>query len=140
MAGKNAEFARSFQEQVNFFVKKAVPEARVLLMKKIGMEFYRRLTMKSPVDTGRFRANWGIDIDSPYEERDAALTAKDWAQREMFAQLKIDSFSVSNTQIWICNNLPYSNRLEYGWSKQAPQGMVRTSLLEMKEWAQARRR
>jgi hypothetical protein len=32
--------------------------------------------------------------------------------------------------IYLVNNLAYAMRLEYGWSKQAPGGMVRTTLLE----------
>lgn len=31
---------------------------------------------------------------------------------------------------WIANNLPYMQRLETGWSKQAPQGMLRLTVLE----------
>ncbi len=30
--------------------------------------------------------------------------------------------------IWILNSLPYAKRLEYGWSKQAPGGMVRLAV------------
>ena len=28
----------------------------------------------------------------------------------------------------LTNNLPYAERLEYGWSNQAPQGMVRVNV------------
>ena len=34
--------------------------------------------------------------------------------------------------IIIQNNLPYANRLENGWSKQAPKGMVALTLSEMR--------
>jgi hypothetical protein len=27
--------------------------------------------------------------------------------------------------VWFVNNLPYAERIEYGYSKQAPEGMVR---------------
>ena len=32
--------------------------------------------------------------------------------------------------IYLVNNLPYAVRLEYGWSKQAPAGMVRITAAE----------
>jgi hypothetical protein len=31
---------------------------------------------------------------------------------------------------YLTNNLPYGERLEYGYSKQAPSGMVRITLAE----------
>lgn len=33
---------------------------------------------------------------------------------------------------WLSNNLPYIERLEYGYSKQTPAGMVRLSIEEVK--------
>jgi hypothetical protein len=32
------------------------------------------------------------------------------------------------------NALPYARRLEYGWSRQAPYGMVRYSVLEYRRF------
>jgi hypothetical protein len=34
---------------------------------------------------------------------------------------------------YIQNNLPYAERLENGWSKQAPHGMVKITLYELAE-------
>jgi hypothetical protein len=34
---------------------------------------------------------------------------------------------------YITNNLPYAERLEYGWSGQAPSGMIRLSLAEFEQ-------
>ena len=31
-------------------------------------------------------------------------------------------------KITLTNNLPYAQRLEYGWSQQAPQGFVRVNV------------
>jgi hypothetical protein len=35
--------------------------------------------------------------------------------------------------IYLTNALPYARRLEYGWSKQAPSGMVRISAMRFAE-------
>lgn len=34
---------------------------------------------------------------------------------------------------WVANNLPYMKRLEEGWSKQAPQGMLRLTVTEFEQ-------
>ncbi len=35
--------------------------------------------------------------------------------------------------IYLANSLPYIRRLEYGWSKQAPAGMVRGTVGEFQQ-------
>lgn len=36
--------------------------------------------------------------------------------------------------VYLTNSLPYAQRLEHGWSKQAPRGMVRLSAIEFKRF------
>ena len=36
----------------------------------------------------------------------------------------------SGFTFYMTNNLPYGERLEYGWSSKAPSGMVRITLAE----------
>lgn len=139
MSETNKDSFRSFQHQLHIFSRKIVPEKRVVLVKKLGMEIYKRLTLKSPVKTGRFRANWGINFETPFVDIDETLRRKDWKWRNALNVSKINSFSEANTQIWICNNMPYANRLEYGWSQQAPNGMVSITLLEMEDWINSRK-
>ena len=40
-------------------------EQAELVAKKITIELFSRVIEKSPVDTGRFRANWNCSIGSP---------------------------------------------------------------------------
>jgi hypothetical protein len=43
----------------------------------------------------------------------------------------IQGFTTQVGTIWLMNNLPYAQPLEYGHSSQAPAGMVRISVIEV---------
>lgn len=76
---------------------------------------------RSPVDTGRFRSNWNISFQRPNY---ATTTNTDTRRSEAQAKLVLDR-PLANVTFY-ANGLPYGPRLEFeGWSKQAPQGMVR---------------
>lgn len=85
------------------------------------------IVVRSPVDTGRFRANWlsaygGIDT-STSEEIDKSGSA---AIGRLDA--KLNGLAVGQV-FYFTNSLPYAQRLEYdAWSAQAPAGMVRLSV------------
>lgn len=108
----------------------------VTACQKIAMEAFARVVMRSPVDTGRFRANWGVKIGSPFAGiNDTARDTTPVMSREgpTSAQVAWDAaeWNAKKT-IYLCNNLSYSTALEYGHSQiQAPGGMVRVSIAEM---------
>jgi len=87
----------------------------------ITLEAFGRVLVKSPVDTGRFRANWGVSINSPY------VGVGEISGNGMTTVSKWDAKGA----IFLCNNLSYANALEHGHSKQAPTGMVRVVAAEM---------
>ena len=118
----------SFSIEIGNFAKLSAEKAR-LVVQKIAMEAFKRVIEKSPVDTGRFRANWGCQVGSPYagvsdsvDKSGGTTTAK--VMGDVTAWNGIGS-------MFICNNLPYSIALEYGHSKQAPGGMVRLTIAEL---------
>lgn len=86
----------------------------------------------SPVDTGRFRANWFVGIGSPYRVT-VETTDKDGGATIQRAANALGSWTPGDT-IWISNSLPYAERLEYGWSGQAPQGMVRLTVQQFNDF------
>lgn len=115
----------SFSDQVESWTKKA-DSLITLAHQKIALEAFSRVVLMSPVDTGRFRGNWQVAIGNlPHGTIDlndpsgsAALGA---------IQSEIAKLNAGQT-IYLINNLPYARRLEYGWSKQAPAGMVRVTV------------
>ncbi len=79
--------------------------------------------IKSPVDTGRFRSNW---IGS-YGTIDKTTTTETGRDSVGEFNLYLKGSPISNNYLYYTNSLPYSQRLEYGWSAQAPNGVVRTT-------------
>lgn len=91
-------------------------------VRSLALNLYRKITFKTPVDTGRARANWNMSVGSP----DYSTTDKAQPQQPKLGNG--DGLS----PIFIANALPYINKLENGYSGQAPQGMVALSVEEVK--------
>lgn len=95
----------------------------------IGMT--SKIIERSPVDTGRFRANWQLSIGYP-AVTEVSGTDKSGAKAKRNAAQTINSTKVGRI-FYLTNNLPYAEMLEFGWSKQAPFGMVRRTLAEYRK-------
>lgn len=99
---------------------------------KRGRKVHDSMGIKAPegYTGGRFRGNWQIGMDTlPVTETGAV--DKSGSKTKAAAMTILNSFKVGTTQtIYIVNNVPYAIPLEYGHSKQAPNGMVRLSLME----------
>ena|SRR5215207_5037016 len=96
----------------------------------VTAEMFTRVIQRSPVDTGRFRANWQVGIDHIptglvlINDRSGQMTINKVTAEVM--KLK------AGQKIHLVNNLPYARRLEYGYSRQAPSGMVRITVTEFR--------
>ena len=134
----------SFSADITAFIKKAKGRTDKVL-KKVVIDLGTSIIMKNPVGNhdqwaspapkgyvgGRSRANWqygngvmpsGIidDTDKLGNKTIAALTAG------------VKTSSGASVH-WITNSLPYINRLEQGWSRQAPSGMVGLTVTEFQQ-------
>lgn len=111
-------------------VKKFSDKAKLAMptvVRMIAMEVYGRIIKRTPVDTGRARANWMLSLGNP----DLATTeSTDKTGQTTLASGLSQVAKYTDGSIWITNNLPYIKRLENGWSKQAPNGMVRLTIAE----------
>ena len=97
----------------------------------IALDSLRGVVRKSPVDTGRFRGNWIVSKNAA-NTTSSQVTDKNGGQTITKGSGVIDTFKMNtDSRIIIQNNLPYANRLENGWSKQAPNGMVALTVAEM---------
>lgn len=80
---------------------------------------------------GSLRGAWQASIGTP----DRSLLKRiDTAGNEASAE----ALSVANTvdvgdTFYLTNALPYAQRVEFGWSRQAPQGMVRRTVAEAQQ-------
>lgn len=154
--------AGSFSLSLEKFAVKTEKQA-INSCQKIAMECWKRVIEKSPVGNpknwsaefkavgiklgwfdknykgGRFRANWGVSIGSPYtgtnEDIDPTKTGTRGGKTSAKAVMDTTAWDAKKS-IFLCNNLPYSLRLENGYSRtQAPAGMVRISVVEMQNGA-----
>lgn len=118
-----------FMAAIDAFVDKAHGNTE-LVVKGLGIRILSRLVRMSPVDTGRFRGNWQVAFNAPAE---GALEAfdKSGSQTLGSGSLVLEQFKVGTKDIYFTNNLPYAYELEFGSSKQAPEGMVRVTAIEL---------
>ena len=112
------------------------------LVQKASIHLLRGVVLRSPVDTGRFRANWQITEGSVFQgviqDFNAGEDGSSGAAVASGAIRKgINTVLGSPKEFptyYLTNNLPYAIRLENGWSDQAPNGMVALSLLDTLKW------
>ncbi|MDS7927519.1 HK97 gp10 family phage protein [Acinetobacter sp. V115_6] len=90
-------------------------------VKHIVMDAVQSLVVSSPVDTGAYRASHIVSIGSgDYGVREPSTNAV------QDAAIQAVMFKLGNL-VYIQNNQPYAERLENGWSDQAPQGIYKTT-------------
>ena len=115
----------SFALDVSKFVEKAKKNPEKV-MRQVSIKLFSAIIKASPVDTGRFRMNWMASGGTPAS---GVTDATDKSGNA--ATGNATSFVLKATdwrEFTLTNNLPYAQRLEYGWSQQAPQGMVRINV------------
>lgn len=112
---------------------KAAPEQ---VVRKVGLDLASRVVLRSPVDTGRFRANWNVafgrvdTLTTPSADKTGGKTLER-------VRVQLNGWTAGQ-DIYLTNSLPYAIPLEYGWSKkQAPQGMVRITVTEFQTFVNA---
>lgn len=108
------------EQQLNRIIKKSVFDLTSAIIKD------------TPVDTSRAKNNWLVSFDSPIDNTVNTLDNSGNTTINK-AQNKIIDNPVP-TVYWIQNNLAYIMRLEYGWSKKSPSGMVRKNIIRFNKF------
>lgn len=119
----------SFSLNLSRFAKKADVDMRAVVQ-KISMEAFKRIILRTPVDTGRARANWGCTIGTPRTSMQVESTDKSGGATIAAMTGTAQGFSGQGS-IFMVNNLPYIHALEDGSSTQMPEGMVKVTMAEM---------
>lgn len=110
-------FEKFYQESVIGGLEKEV--------RLIGINAMDGLRERSPVASGHFRNNWNPSIEST----DLSVKDKPPEGQTLPAPApgegsdKFDNYKAGQT-LYITNNLPYAERLNSGWSEQAPDPFV----------------
>jgi len=116
-----------FADQVRAWERKTERKMD-LAVRKIALQMFTRIILKSPVDSGRFRGNWQLAIGSVPE---GTLELDDKTGTATIAKGAAIALGMNaGDTIYFANNLPYARRLEEGYSQQAPAGMVALTVQE----------
>jgi hypothetical protein len=91
--------------------------------RRVTLDVKQKVERKTPVDQGTARASWAVSDGSPSSFVPAKGQAGIGPVEASFSK----PFDIS----FVTSNLPYIIPLEFGSSKQAPQGMVRIALAEV---------
>jgi len=110
------------------------------VIRRCAAQLYSDIVMRWPVDTGYSRRNWQVSADPPPTDV-IGLPPKKVHGKASGVEAPLYSPSGADTQIptmppdtmriWLVNNVVYAERLENGWSKQAPQGCVRIAIAQL---------
>ena len=146
----------SFIDDLNLWVAKAGRSADKAI-KAVCTDISSKVIQRTPVDTGRARGNWQPSIGNPITN---TTDETDKSGRDTAANAENTAKEAPGNIFYLMNNLPYIGVLEYGrypnppkrgtlirksvsatteqrssagFSKQAPQGMVRVTVQEFEQ-------
>ena len=99
------------------------------IFQKVALDLFRGVVMSTPVDTGRARGNWQVTLGAPASgEVNVTGSALGVGAASVAHGAETVKRAKGDVSIFLTNNLPYIRALEYGHSKQAPNGMVRQNV------------
>lgn len=95
-----------------------------------SISLFKRVILKTPVDSGRLAANWQADIAKPAI---GTTFSVDPSKSKTIEQATETALKANlNQSLFLVNNLPYAPSIENGSSKQAPEGMVKSAISDFK--------
>ena len=105
------------------------------MVRRVAFAVDKAVVMASPVDTGRFRANWQPTISVPatgtvqHIPGSGGSSGSSNAANAMAQMAAVTrNYRLEHGIIWIVNNLEYGPRLNDGHSKQAPANFVQKAI------------
>ena len=103
------------------------------VQRAVFFEMSNRIIQRTPVDTGRARANWQADVEGfKGGVVDAPASAGGGTSKAIQSVVESLSKHRPGQALTLGNNLEYVPFLENGSSQQAPQGMVALTVAEFK--------
>lgn len=102
-----------------------IPMRAAQVVRLVSFDIWNRVTRGNPVDTGRSRAAWNLQVGSA----DLAVPAEP-AKGTKLPPPSLPSLGYipPGVPVVLSNNLPYIGELEKGHSQQAPAGFVQLAI------------
>lgn len=127
--GVNVQNAKAFGADLDKFAATIGVNVE-LVTRRTVFQLHRRITELTPVRTGRARASWGISMGTVPNDPGEPPSKEKVPLSKQQSRINTGDFAGAYGVWWIYNNLPYIQRLEEGYSQQAPAGMVSVALAE----------
>ena len=142
--------APQFKLDLKRFIEQEVPARAAEIQGRMSAELFTAIVQATPVGNhrtwqanrdratrglaplpkgyvgGHARKNWQMKVGSPATTELPGVD-KTGAQAQS-AAYQVAASIKKPARVFISNPLPYIDRLENGWSKQAPRGMVRQAI------------
>jgi len=100
------------------------------LFRSVGIQVFDAIIIPSPVKTGRFRANWQASINEI--KTGTLFNGKKVKKEDLTVIPKAENMLAGNISLkdilYLTNNLPYAEALEYGWSQKVAAHWVRDTV------------
>lgn len=130
----NVRNLNNFNGAINAFKIEIKDEAESMA-RRVAFAVDRQVVMMSPVDTGRFRANWQVSLNVEatgtveHVPGVGGSTASQNTQKALNQLGKVTKDYKLGDSIYIINNVVYGPRLNDGHSKQAPKNFVQIAAM-----------
>jgi hypothetical protein len=106
-----AKTNQDFTINVSAFVKKAKLAPNVVL-RKIALDLFRAVVLRTPVDTGMLRSNWQVGLGTMPS---GTIGAPDKNGARVLREITDQTSRAEwGTSVFLVNNLPYASVVEYG--------------------------
>ena len=97
-----------------------------LVVRRVTLDIFGRVIQRTPVDTGRLKGNWQFGMNR-MPSGELSRLGEAAPMRDVNSGVPVKA---AGNVYYLVNNLPYAQRIEEGYSKQAPQGMVGLTVME----------
>jgi len=127
--GVKSRFLKRSSDLIGLVVFKIADS--IIEMSPVGDKSYWKYPESAPKGYagGRFRANWDYGFNSiPRSQYDTTDKSGNTSRARVQS-----GFNEAFGMHYISNNLEYSQKLENGWSRQAPNGMVKLTAMKFSQ-------
>lgn len=111
--------------QLNRILSSRANDAIRDVLSDVAIQMAEQMRELTPVRTGNAQSNWHVsdfDVEPVYQERSSS------------GSLNVSGLSGKSNKIKISNPTPYIDDLEFGFSNQAPSGMMRITALSYRDF------
>lgn len=118
-------------DQIRAFSK--VVERRIdYVHRNLSIMLFTAIVYDTPVDTGLARGSWWPSKNAPIM---GGAQRTDITGTEVVRDIQEVCMSANVGEVlWLMNNVHYIIELEYGWSTQSPEGMVRINVARIRQY------